>query len=54
VSEEIVGLILDGRLSHKWRLTSERDYMSVLLDLDTLRQSDRTWTKLETQKAPPA
>ena len=36
-SEEIVRLILDGRLARKWRLTSERGYMSVLVDVEEVR-----------------
>jgi TniQ len=36
-SEEIVRLILDGRLSRKWRLTSERGYLSVLVDVEEVR-----------------
>ncbi|ABE62887.1 hypothetical protein Nham_2090 [Nitrobacter hamburgensis X14] len=36
-SEEIVRLILDGNVRRKWRLTSERDYMSVLVDVEEIR-----------------
>jgi hypothetical protein len=37
MSEEVVRLILDGKLSRKWRLASERGYMSLLLDLEEVR-----------------
>ncbi len=36
-SEEVVRLALDGKLTRKWRLTSERGYMSLLLDIDEVR-----------------
>lgn len=36
-SEEVVRLILDGKLTRKWRLTSERGYMSVLVDVEEVR-----------------
>jgi hypothetical protein len=36
-SGEVVGLILDGKLDRKWRLASERGYMSVLVDVDEVR-----------------
>jgi hypothetical protein len=36
-SEEVVRLVLDGKLTRKWRLTSERGYMSLLLDIDEVR-----------------
>jgi hypothetical protein len=36
-SEEIVRLILNGTLSRKWRLKSERGYMSVLVDVEEVR-----------------
>lgn len=35
---EIVRLILDNSLSGKWRLSSERGYLSVLVDLDEVRE----------------
>jgi len=36
-SEEVVRLILDGKVQRKWRLTSERGYMSTLVDVDEIR-----------------
>ncbi|KQW23203.1 hypothetical protein ASC80_07895 [Afipia sp. Root123D2] len=36
-SEEIVRLILDGKVQRKWQLTSERGYMSVLVDVEEVR-----------------
>lgn len=36
-SEEVVRLVLDGKLTRKWRLTSERGYMSLLLDIEEVR-----------------
>ncbi|MBM7482336.1 TniQ family protein [Bradyrhizobium canariense] len=36
-SEEVVRLVLDGKLTRKWRLTSERGYMSLLLDIKEVR-----------------
>lgn len=36
-SEEIVRLILDGRISRRWRLRSERGYLSVLVDVEEVR-----------------
>jgi hypothetical protein len=36
-SEEVVRLALDGKLTRKWRLTSERGYMSLLLDIKEVR-----------------
>jgi len=35
--EEIVRLILDDSLARKWRLTSERGYLSVLVDVEEVR-----------------
>ncbi|OKO80965.1 TniQ family protein [Bradyrhizobium sp. AS23.2] len=37
MSEDIVRLVLDGKLQRKWRIASERGYMSLLLDLDEVR-----------------
>ena len=37
MSEEVVRLILDGKLARKWRLTAERGYMSVLVDVEEVR-----------------
>jgi TniQ len=37
MSEEVVRLILDGKLARKWRLRGERGYMSVLVDVDEVR-----------------
>lgn len=37
MSEEVVRLILDGRLARKWRLASERGYLSVLVDVEEVR-----------------
>jgi hypothetical protein len=34
-SEEVVRLILDGKLAWKWRLAVERGYMSVLVKVFT-------------------
>jgi hypothetical protein len=36
-SEENVRLILDNKLVRKWRLTAERGYMSVLVDVEEVR-----------------
>ncbi len=36
-SEKVVRLMLDGKVQRKWRLTSERGYMSVLVDVDEIR-----------------
>jgi len=36
-SEEIVRLILDRKVARKWRLASERGYMSVLVDVEEVR-----------------
>lgn len=36
-SEEVVRLILDRKVQRKWRLTSERGYMSVLVDVEEIR-----------------
>lgn len=36
-SEEIVRLILDGKLAREWRLTGERGYLSVLVDIEEVR-----------------
>jgi hypothetical protein len=38
---EIVQLILDGNLTRKWRLASERGYMAVLVDVDEVRALTR-------------
>jgi hypothetical protein len=40
-SEEVVRLILDGRLARKWRLTSERGYLSVMVDIEEVRAQVR-------------
>ena len=40
-SEEIVRLVLDGRLARKWRLRSERGYLSVLVDVEEVRSMVR-------------
>jgi hypothetical protein len=37
MSEEIVRLILDGKLARKWRLRGERGYMSVMIDVEEVR-----------------
>ena len=37
MSEEVVRLILDGKLARKWRLRGERGYMSVLADVEEVR-----------------
>jgi hypothetical protein len=37
MSEEVVRLILDGKLARKWRLRGERGYMSVLVDVEEVR-----------------
>jgi hypothetical protein len=37
MSEDLVRLILDGKLVRKWLLTSERGYMSLLLDVEEVR-----------------
>jgi hypothetical protein len=37
MSEEIVRLILDGKLDRKWQLRGERGYMSVLIDVEEVR-----------------
>lgn len=37
MSEDIVRLVLDGKLDRKWKLASERGYMSLLLDLEEVR-----------------
>jgi hypothetical protein len=37
MSEDLVRLILDGKVQQKWKLAGERGYMSVLLDLDEVR-----------------
>jgi hypothetical protein len=37
MSEEIVRLILDGKLVRKWRLATERGYMAVLVDVEEVR-----------------
>lgn len=36
-SETVVRLILDSKLQRKWRLTAERGYMSVLVDIEEVR-----------------
>jgi TniQ len=36
-SEEVVRLIFEGKLARKWRLTAERGYMSVLVDVKEVR-----------------
>ena len=40
-SEEIVRMLLDRKLARKWRLTSERGYMSVLVDVEEVRSQVR-------------
>jgi hypothetical protein len=37
MSEDVVRLVLDGKLKRKWKLASERGYMSLLLDLEEVR-----------------
>jgi hypothetical protein len=37
MSEEVVRLILDGKLTRKWRLIGERGYMSVLVGVEEVR-----------------
>jgi hypothetical protein len=37
MSEEVVRLILNGKLARKWRLATERRYMAVLVDVDEVR-----------------
>jgi hypothetical protein len=37
MSEEVVRLILDGKLVRKWRLRGELGYMSVLVDIEEVR-----------------
>jgi len=37
MSEEVVRLILAGKLARKWRFASERGYMSVLIDVEEVR-----------------
>jgi acetylornithine/succinyldiaminopimelate/putrescine aminotransferase len=37
MSEEVVRLILDGKLVRKWRLRGQRGYMSVLIDIEEVR-----------------
>ena len=37
MSEEIVRLVLDGKLQRKWRLAGARGYMTLLLDLEEVR-----------------
>ena len=37
MSEEVVRLILDGKLARKWRLVTERGYMAVLVDVEEVR-----------------
>jgi hypothetical protein len=37
MSEEVVQLILDGKLARKWRLVTERGYMSLLVDVEEIR-----------------
>jgi hypothetical protein len=37
MSEDVVRLVLDGKLTRKSRLTSERGYMSLLLDIEEVR-----------------
>jgi hypothetical protein len=37
MSEEVVRLILDGKLVRKWRLRGERGYMAVLVDVTEVR-----------------
>ncbi|WP_316228447.1 TniQ family protein [Bradyrhizobium sp. SZCCHNR1039] len=37
MSEDVVRLVLDGKVQRKWRLAGERGYMSLLLDLKEVR-----------------
>jgi hypothetical protein len=37
MSEEVVRLVLDGKLRRKWKLAGEHGYMSLLLDLEEVR-----------------
>jgi hypothetical protein len=37
-SIEVVRLLLDGKLTCKWQLTSERGYMSLLVDIEEVRR----------------
>ncbi|MGY3582083.1 hypothetical protein ACVIGB_000994 [Bradyrhizobium sp. USDA 4341] len=37
MSEDLVRLILDGKVQRKWKLAGERGYMSLLLDLEEVR-----------------
>jgi EcsC protein family len=37
MSEEVVRMILDGKLTRKWRLAGERGYMSVFVDVEEVR-----------------
>lgn len=37
MSEDVVSLVLDGTVRRKWKLASERGYMSLLLDVEEIR-----------------
>jgi hypothetical protein len=37
MSEDVVRLILDRKITRKWRLAGERGYMSVLVDVEEVR-----------------
>jgi hypothetical protein len=37
MSEDVVRLVLDGKLTRKWCLAGERGYMSLLLDIEEVR-----------------
>jgi hypothetical protein len=37
MSEDIVRLVLEGKVQRKWKLADERGYMSLLLDLEEVR-----------------
>ncbi|MCC8948382.1 hypothetical protein H8A97_25545 [Bradyrhizobium sp. Arg62] len=37
MSEEIVRLVLNGKVQRKWKLAGERGYMSLLLDVEEIR-----------------
>jgi hypothetical protein len=37
MSEDVVRLILDRKITRKWRLAGERGYMSVLVDVEEIR-----------------
>ena len=39
MSEDVVRLVLAGKLQRKWKLAGERGYMSLPLDLNTERKT---------------